>query len=346
MNLIISPIFNQFFSGRIWMGLDYELIKSELETKYSAKVEVIPFHQIIESLDQIPQNAVLFYSTVYNAAYLKYIQDTIKYIALKRPDITLIPDEHQLNALDNKGYQELYKDLLGIEKVAGKYYGDIDEVLKAQDLEFPFVLKKLSGALSSGVQLIKNRKELEEFSISAKKKSLKETAAFHLNKRNSFKKDSNLAPVERLLERNFEDFFSKRIPVVIQEFVPGLECDFKVLIFGDKYFVVKRGIRENDFRASGSGKLKWEIPPTEVLDYAKELKELFNVPFISLDIGIDKSNQCFLFEFQGTAFGPATLTAGDKYFYFASDEWKLKDGKFNLEEEYAYAINHFIHENH
>lgn len=346
MNVIISPLFTQYFSGRIWMGLDYQLIKSELEQKYQANVQIIHFENLKDLLSKIPEKTVLFYSSIYNPNYLKFIQDMVLYISLKRPDIVLIPNQHQLNSLENKGYQELYKDLLCIEKVAGKYYGDIDEVLKAQDLEFPFVLKKLSGALSSGVQLIKNRKELEEFSNSAKKKSLKETAAFHLNKRNSFKKDSNLAPVERLLESNFEDFFSKRIPVVIQEFVPGLECDFKVLIFGDKYFVVKRGIRENDFRASGSGKLKWEIPPTQVLDYAKELKELFNVPFISLDIGIDKNNQCFLFEFQGTAFGPATLTAGDKYFYFASDEWKLKDGKFNLEEEYAYAINHFIHENH
>lgn len=346
MNIIISPIFNQFFSGRIWMGLDYRLIQSELEAKYNAKVEIISFEKLKESLSKIPENAVLFYSSVYNPEYLRFIQDTVKYIALKRPDIVLIPDEHQLNSLENKGYQELYKDLLGIEKVAGKYYGDIDEVLEAKNREFPFVLKKLSGALSSGVQLIKNRNELENFRSSVKKKTLKETAAFHLNKRNSFRKDSNLAPVERLLETNFEDFFSKRIPVVTQEFVPNLECDYKVLVFGDKYFVVRRGIRENDFRASGSGKLNWEVPPNEVLTYAKELKEIFKVPYISLDIGIDNRNNCYLFEFQGTAFGPATLTAGDKYFYSQSNEWKIKEGKFNLEEEYAYAINHFVNENY
>ena len=345
MNIIISPIFNQFFSGRVWMGIDYHLIKSELEAKYNAKVTVISFEKLKESLHEIEQNAVLFYSSVYNAEYLRFIQDTIKYIAIKRPDIILIPDENQLNSLDNKGYQELYKDLLGIENVAGKYYGDIDEVSRENNLIFPFVLKQLKGALSSGVQLIKNEQELVNFRRQVKKKSLKEKAAYGLNKRNSFKKDSNLSPVTHLLEQNFEDVFSKRVPVVVQKFVPELECDYKVLVFGDKYFVVRRGIRENDFRASGSGKLQWETPPNEVLDYAENLMRKFKVPFISLDIGIDKGNQCYLFEFQGTAFGPATLTAGDKFFQKINNVWQKTEGKFNLEQEYAYAINHFINEN-
>lgn len=347
MKIIISPIFTHFFSGRIWMGLDYEKIKTELESKYEFQVEIIPFKELQSQLESIPKNSILFYSSVYNQNYLRFIQDTVRYISLKRADIVLLPNEDQLNSLENKGYQELYKDLLGIEKVSGKYVGDIDELIKQiKDINFPFVLKKLKGALSSGVQLIKNREELENFKKQAKKKTLKEKVAYQLNKKNSFKKDSNLSPVSHLLETNFGDVFTKRIPVVVQEFLPGLECDYKVLIFGDKYFVVKRGIRENDFRASGSGKLNWEVPPNEVLTYAKELKEIFKVPYISLDIGIDNRNNCYLFEFQGTAFGPATLTAGDKYFYSQSNEWKIKEGKFNLEEEYAYAINHFVNENY
>ena len=345
MNIIISPIFNQFFSGRVWMGLDYKLIQSELEAKYNAKVTIISFEKLKQSLHEIEQNAVLFYSSVYNAEYLRFIQDTIKYIAIKRPDIILIPDENQLNSLENKGYQELYKDLLGIEQVAGKYYGDIDEVLSENDLVFPFVLKLLKGALSSGVQLVKNKEELENFRKQVKKKSLKEKAAYQLNKRNSFKKDSNLAPVQDILEQNFEDVFSKRIPVVVQEFVPGLECDYKVLVFGDKYFSIRRKTRENDFRASGSGKFQFIEPPFKILEYASKLKKKFDVPFISLDIGIDSNGKCFLFEYQGTAFGPIGLTQSTFYYLNKGNSWHKMEVKSILELEYAYAINHFIHEN-
>lgn len=343
-HIVISPIFTKFFSGRIWMGLDYERIKAELEKKYGFQARIIPFTELKEQLITIPENATLFYSSVYNRHYLRYIQDTVLYISLKRPDLVLLPNQNQLNCLENKGFQELYKDILQIEKVRGNYYGDIDDALADKDIAYPFVLKTLNGALSSGVQLISNRKELEGYRTKVKKRSFKEKIAFRLNRSNSFKRDANLCPVSHLLTANFNDVFAKRIPVVVQDFVPGLECDYKVLLYGNKYFVVRRQTRENDFRASGSGRLEWVEPPLAVLNFAKELKAKFRVPFISLDIGVDIHDACYLFEFQGTAFGPATLTAGNRFYYF-DEEWKSQTASFNLEEEYAYAINHFVNEN-
>lgn len=344
-NIIISPIHDTFFSGRIWMGLDFEKIKKDLESKFGRSVHIISFTNLCQVLSEIPKDSLLFYSSSYNQNYQNYIKDTIRYISLARPDIIMVPNVDQLNALENKGYQELFKNLIGIEQVKGSYYGDIDDLVQTtEEIKYPFVLKKLTGALSSGVSLIANNSDLEETRNKMKKKSLRDNLAYQLNKRNSFRKDSNLSPVKSLLTNNFQNFFAKRIPVVKQEFVKGLECDYKVLIFGDKYFIVQRGVRENDFRASGSGKLKWIQPPVEILNYAKELLEKFKVPFISLDLGIDKDRNTYLFEFQGTAFGPATLTNGDKYFIY-DEEWKTVEGAFDLEEHYAYALNYFINEN-
>ncbi|MDG4949886.1 hypothetical protein NLM59_03025 [Weeksellaceae bacterium KMM 9724] len=346
MNIIISPIFQNFFSGRIWMGLDFMEIKKELESKYQAKVQVIPLKDIKRSLNDIPEGAVLFYSSVYNPEYLKFIQDSITYISLKRPDIILMPNQHQLNALENKGYQELYKDLIGIEKVHGEYFGDIDDLLSIENsLDYPFVLKKNMGALSSGVQLIKSKNELINFREREKKRSLKERIAFKINKRNSFKKDSNLNPHLDLLEENFQDVFSKRTPVVVQEFIPDLDCDYKILIFGDKYYTFRRETRNNDFRASGSGKFSFIAPPLSVLDYAREINDKFKVPFISIDIGIDKNGECYLFEFQGTAFGPIGVTQSKFHLKYVSNEWIKVEESPNLEKAYAYAIHHFVNSN-
>jgi glutathione synthase/RimK-type ligase-like ATP-grasp enzyme len=243
----------------------------------------------------------------------------------------------------NKGFQEYYKRELGIEQVAGNYYGDINDLLLDENkIAFPFVLKLNEGALSSGVQLIKNEEELINFQATIKKRSIKEKAAFALNKRNSFKKDGNLEPIEALLEQSFEDFFQKRKPIVTQAFVPNLECDYKVLVFGEKYFVLKRKTRENDFRASGSGKFEWVQPPLEVLDYARILFNKMHVPFISFDIGINKNNECYLFEFQGTAFGPLTLVKSDKYYTYNTNKWFKEERTSNLEESYAEAINYHI----
>jgi hypothetical protein len=342
-NIIISPLFENFMSGRIWMGLDTEKIKGILTAKFNLKVRIIPFKNLVKQLDTIEKDSILFYSSFYNKEYLSYIKDTIQFISSVRPDMMLLPNQKQLLSLENKGFQEYYKRELGIEQVAGNYYGDINDLLLDENkIAFPFVLKLNEGALSSGVQLIKNEEELINFQATIKKRSIKEKAAFALNKRNSFKKDGNLEPIEALLEQSFEDFFQKRKPIVTQAFVPNLECDYKVLVFGEKYFVLKRKTRENDFRASGSGKFEWVQPPLEVLDYARILFNKMHVPFISFDIGINKNNECYLFEFQGTAFGPLTLVKSDKYYTYNTNKWFKEERTSNLEESYAEAINYHI----
>lgn len=67
MTIIISPVYNHFLSGRIWMGIDYDFIKIHLEVKHNASVIIIiiiPFQDLKESLPNIPENSVLFYSSV------------------------------------------------------------------------------------------------------------------------------------------------------------------------------------------------------------------------------------------------------------------------------------------
>jgi len=44
-----------------------------------------------------------------------------------------------------------------------------------------------------------------------------------------------------------------RSKFIVQEFIPDLSNDWKVLVFWDKYYVLRRKNRPNDFRASGSG---------------------------------------------------------------------------------------------
>ncbi|MXV39156.1 hypothetical protein GO491_10785 [Flavobacteriaceae bacterium Ap0902] len=339
-HIIIAPVYQQFMAGRIWMGLDTKIIENQFK-KLGWETNIISFDKLVDSLDDIPYNAVLFYSSVYNENYLRYIQDTILFITHQRPDIKIFPKFNQLYALENKGFQEYMKKMLGIERVKGKYYGDIDELVNDK-LTFPFVLKENKGALSSGVHLIKSENELIQIQKRLKKQSLKEKIAFQVNKRNSFNKDQNLNPRENLLEINFTDYFQKRIPVIYQEFIPDLKCDYKVLQFGNKYYTFKRETRENDFRASGSGKFSFEEAPVEVLNFSKSIIEKLKTPFVSIDVGIDDSKNCYLFEFQGTAFGPIGLTQSNFYSVWENNRWNKIEEKSILEEEYANAIDNFV----
>src|SRR5690606_1882254 len=46
--------------------------------------------------------------------------------------------------------------------------------------------------------------------------------------------------------------------VYYQDFIPNNDSDIRVIIVDDKAFAIKRMTRENDFRASGSGKIVYE----------------------------------------------------------------------------------------
>jgi glutathione synthase/RimK-type ligase-like ATP-grasp enzyme len=46
--------------------------------------------------------------------------------------------------------------------------------------------------------------------------------------------------------------------IYFQEFIPGNNYDIRIVVIGDKAFGIKRMVRENDFRASGSGHIIYE----------------------------------------------------------------------------------------
>lgn len=60
-----------------------------------------------------------------------------------------------------------------------------------------------------------------------------------------------LPPYARVMGRERGYFY-------VQEFIPGNDHDIRIVVIGDKAFGIKRMVRENDFRASGSGYIIYE----------------------------------------------------------------------------------------
>ena len=117
--------------------------------------------------------------------------------------------------------------------------------------------------------------------------------------------------------------------------------DWKILIFYDKYFVIDREVRKNDFRASGSGKFFYRDFDLAMLDFCKEVFDKFNTPWLSLDVCKDTSGY-HLLEFQGIHFGPAGLLKAPYYFQKSEyNQWDRIDKRSDLSTEYARAVvNH------
>ena len=74
--------------------------------------------------------------------------------------------------------------------------------------------------------------------------------------------------------------------VYFQDFIPGNDHDIRVIVIGKKAFAIKRMVRKNDFRASGSGSILYE-------------KELFDDQTIRLSFEVSKklNSQCMAYDF-------------------------------------------------
>lgn len=300
------------------------------------------FSLLTKEANALEEGTPIFYTASYNVSYNQYIKDVVLNLHFDRPDLILIPNVDLLFSFENKGYQELYKKRLGIEEVNGAYYGDIDDLSKKSlSITFPVVVKTPSGAMSSGVHLINNMLELKEFARKYKKRTFLEYLRHEKRKLVKKRKDHLLKISEDKIGNNFENFFSKRMPFVVQEFVPDLCFDYKILIFGNKYYVLKRLVRNDDFRASGSGKFEWVEPSMALLKYSNHIFEKMRTPFVALDV-YENQGKYGLIEFQGIGFGPLTLVGSSFYYIKQGHNWRKIDKTSNLEEEYANALKWFL----
>ncbi|WP_062051710.1 RimK family alpha-L-glutamate ligase [Bacillus sp. JCM 19034] len=264
------------------------------------------------------ENSYIIYSASKNQEYNKYI-DHVIYLLGKNNH--LLPNYELFKAFDDKGFQELYKTNLGIESLGYRYLSNINSFYELSDqIKYPIVMKEMVSASSKGVYKVNDSKEVEDhYSRIINKQQglrLKDTLKKFIKKK---KKD--YAGVSR---------------VVLQEFVPNLKDDWKVLIFGEKYYVLNRKVRKNDFRASGSGDFAYISPPLEVLEKARETFLNLNTPFLSVDLAFDGEN-AYIIEIQALNFGPITLLNSSSYYIKENNEWLEIAKKSDLDEEYANA---------
>ena len=262
--------------------------------------------------------------------YKNYIEDIVYYLELSGAKV--IPDFRFLKANNNKVFMELLLQTIAPNTrlaLKNMVFGCYEEIIPQLDnLKYPLVFKKAAGAMSKGVGVAANKTEL----ISNLKKISKSS-----NARLDFKDK-----LREIKHPGYKKDSTHRNKFILQTFIPNLNGDYKVLIFADKYYVLKRGVKPGDFRASGSGiKTFEEQIPDGLLHFAKDLFHQFNLPNISLDIAFD-GKDFYLIEFQAIHFGTFTLVRSDHYWLGNDEGFELIRGKSNLEEEYAISITKFL----
>lgn len=308
---------------------------SVLESTFQEKdfdVEVLTFDEFANNdRDKSIEGNYFLYASSQYAIYKEYIQDILLNIIASGG--ILVPNFHAFNAHENKNAQELEKKRLGISSPSSYLIGTYEDgVRHLERLNFPLIGKKSKGFGSKTVQKICSTKEGKKFL----KKNLSE--GINLNSDN----------LKWLIKKwKYRKLYPKyHGKVILQEMIEGLDHDWKILIFYDKCFVLKRYTRENDFRASGSGNFIYDaVPPHRILNFAYEVIDKLNVPFASLDI-VEKDGKCFLIEYQTVHFGLITALNGTKYFELnkLTNNWDQKPKSREVDYFFADAVVKFIEE--
>jgi glutathione synthase/RimK-type ligase-like ATP-grasp enzyme len=312
-------------------GMDLEKLE-QLFTDQGFQVSFSKINEVnIDSYDA--QNTVVLYTSNEDIQgyYKSYIEDVIYNIEQK--GFLVLPSFAYLKSHNNKVAMELLRErskLESIKTIKTKTFGTIEELISSIDeIKFPVVLKPSSGAMSNGVSKAENKRELIK---NAKKIS------------KSFNLIQDIKELIRIIKHGShykkESFFRSKF--IIQNLIEGLNNDWKVLVFGNKCFALYRGNRNNDFRASGSGKFIFKQDlPDGMLDFALSVRNHFNVPHISLDIGFD-GHTFHLIEFQFLYFGTTTLEKSTFYFEKINNNWQLIEEHSDLEKNYVNSIVDFL----
>lgn len=258
--------------------------------------------------------------------YKSFVEDVV--LGLELAGARLIPPFKYLRATNNKVFMEILRDLAQnslLKNIRSHAFGSYEEFVKSViPKDKTYVVKKAAGAKSRGVFLAKNPKKLNKLVQLVSRSSM---LLYELKDR-----------LRKIKHKGYQPDSGHLNKFLVQDYISGLDHDWKVLVYSHKYYVLKRKNRAHDFRASGSGNFEFtEEVPKEVLEFAETLFKEFNLPVNSFDIAI-RDNECFLLEFQAVYFGTTTLVKSPFYYEKKEKDWKITYKKSKLEEEYVKSI--------
>lgn len=276
--------------------------------------------------------------------YKRYIEDLV-YI-LEEKGAALLPCHKYLKAHHDKVFMEfIRKSFLDetLKSIQSRCYGSWKEALNFNG-SYPVVVKQASGSAGKGVFLARNRSEFSRYAKRAGKviiaSGLKDLAFTWFKNRTK-----NLVKLLYPGRAKYVQYDTSPLsnPIVVQNYIPGLAGDYKVLYFGGRFYCMYRKNRKNDFRASGSGQF-FEVPENEqagLLDFARKLTLEIDFPVIGMDIGFDGSAY-HLIEFQMIHIGTSALQRSSFWHEYREGGWIRVNGKSILEDEFSRSIHEFV----
>ena len=175
----------------------------------------------------------------------------------------VFPDKNTSWHFDDKLGQKYLLEAIKAPLVPTYVFYDKNKAIEwTEKTDFPKVFKLRGGAGSANVKLIKTRKQAKKLINIAFGKGFSQFDRWEYLKerfRKTREGKDNLIGIFKGIGRLFiTPEFSRQAKrekgyVYFQNFIPNNSSDTRVIVIGERAFAIKRMVRKNDFRASGSG---------------------------------------------------------------------------------------------
>ena len=269
--------------------------------------------------------------------------------SLEERGVRVFPNWRTCWHFDDKVGQKYLLEALGIPTVPSYvFYTKVEALKWAEKTDFPKVFKLRGGAGSSNVRLAHNIKEARQLIQKAFGNGFPQfdSWAYFKDRLNKWRNGrTTLTTVCKAWGRIFmpTEFAKMHGPekgyVYFQDFIPNNKYDIRVIVIGDKAFAIKRVVRDNDFRASGSGCLlydKREINE-ECVEIAFKANRLLQTQCVAYDFVFKDNTTPLVVEI---SYG-FSMHGYDKCTGFWTEDMQWHEGTFNPQ---AWMVENLISE--
>lgn len=228
--------------------------------------------------------------------------------SLEAKGVTVFPNFNTTWHFDDKLGQKYLFEAINAPFVPTYVFYSKDIALNwVKKTSFPKVFKLRGGSGSSNVKLISTESEAIKYVNKAFGKGFRQYQALSSLKERWRKYKNGLTNLydvfKGVMRFYIEPEYSKTIGfergyIYFQDFVPNNNHDIRVIVIGKRAFALKRMVREGDFKASGSGYMKFDREEFDerCIKIAFETNNKLNAQCLAYDFVFDEKNTPLIVE--------------------------------------------------
>jgi glutathione synthase/RimK-type ligase-like ATP-grasp enzyme len=248
----------------------------------------------------------------------------------------VFPDFNTVWHFDDKVGQKYLLESISAPLVPSYVFYSKQDALKwVQSTVFPKVFKLRGGAGSANVRIVKNKLKAIRFINQAFGRGFKHGRLLDIKERYRLYKlgKGSLHIILKGFARLFIPTQFAKVQgkekgyIYFQDFIPNNNSDTRIIVIGKKAFALKRLVRKNDFRASGSGSLLYSKNEIDerCVKIAFKLAEKLKTQCIAYDFIFDEYKKPLIVEIS-FGFGVEAYDLCPGYWDY---ELKWHEGSFN-----------------